>query len=82
MLEFSSSTQNYPPSAHFERLVREGSLQRDEIRNLASALPSQQETSTLLDIFFRDINPLMFSLGRDVVSRRCQLGGRCHLGRC
>ncbi|SOV06340.1 uncharacterized protein UDID_07531 [Ustilago sp. UG-2017a] len=62
MLEFSSSTQNYPPSAHFERLVREGSLQRDEIRNLASALPSQQETSTLLDIFFRDINPLMFPL--------------------
>lgn len=60
LLEFSSSTQSYPPSAHFERLVREGSLQQDEIRHLASTLPSQAQTATLLDVFFRDINPLMF----------------------
>lgn len=60
ILEFSSSTQSYPPSAHYERLVREGNLHQDEIRTLASGLPSQDETATLLDVFFRDINPLMF----------------------
>lgn len=60
VLEFSSSTQSYPPSTHFERLVREGSVKKDEIHSLASALPSQEQTGTLLDVFFRDINPLMF----------------------
>lgn len=59
-LEFSSSTQSYPPSAHFERLVNDGSVHKDEIRMLASALPAQDQTAILLDIFFRDINPLMF----------------------
>ncbi|SJX65298.1 uncharacterized protein SRS1_16121 [Sporisorium reilianum f. sp. reilianum] len=59
-LEFSSATQIYPPSVHFDRLVREGSLPQDEIRNLASALPSQPHTSALLDVFSRDINPLFF----------------------
>ncbi|CBQ69652.1 conserved hypothetical protein [Sporisorium reilianum SRZ2] len=59
-LEFSSATQIYPPSVHFDRLVREGSLPQDEIRNPASALPSQPHTSALLDVFFRDINPLFF----------------------
>ena len=51
-LEFSSAAQTYPPSVHFDRLVREGNLEHDEIRTLASALPPQQQTSNLLDIFF------------------------------
>ncbi|KAJ9475765.1 C6 transcription factor [Pseudozyma hubeiensis] len=60
VLEFSSSAQSYPPSAHYQRLVRQRILQQDEIHQLASALPSQDETAVLLGVFFRDINPLMF----------------------
>lgn len=60
LLVFSSSTPRYLPSAHFERLVHEGSLSNAEIHTLASTLPTQVETATLLDIFFRDINPLFF----------------------
>ncbi len=60
LIEFSSSNHGYPPSAHYERLVREGSIEKDAIRMLASDLPSLDDTNALLDVFFRDINPLMF----------------------
>lgn len=60
LIEFSSSNHGYPPSAHYERLVRESSIEKDAIRILASDLPSLDDTNALLDVFFRDINPLMF----------------------